>query len=65
MVVVEGGSGVNSSGNGRTYQVSILVVVVEGVLLQGGRAEEGDQPPHQLHPGQVALIFNMFQHNLF
>ena len=46
-------------------QASILVVVVEGGLLQGGRAEEGDQPPHQLHPGQVAFIFNIFHHNLF
>ena len=46
-------------------QVSILVVVVEGGLLQGGRAEEGDQPPHQLHPGQITFIFNIIQHNLF
>ena len=53
------------SGNGRTYQVSILVVVVEGGLLQGGRAEEGDQPPHQLHPGQITFIFNIIQRNLF
>ena len=46
-------------------QASILVVVVEGGLLQGGRAEEGDEPPHQLHPGQITFIFNFIQHNLF
>ena len=36
-----------------------LVVMVERLFLQGCRSQEGDQPPHQLHQGQVTFMFTV------
>ena len=36
-----------------------LVIMVERLFLQGCRSQEGDQPPHQLHQGQVTFMFTV------